>query len=473
MNDADLTTISAQLARLRELLGGAPAFGPPWDEDDLLAFEAAHGCALPPGYRRFLAEVGDGGSVGAHVLWPLRARDPADLAWLGAPFPLTRGWVTPEITAELQGEGLGEQYAPYLYDLPEGTSVDDGSLVIGATPDHLVLRLVVTGAAAGTLWTDNRGNDFEEVLPTGERFLTWMGRLLGEQLERAEADARFDALVAAGDLAALCEATGEEALRDRFKALFKRSSKPESAAPVPPALARMIAAHHGDAYGPAGQALALGGCWDELEALSAACWARHQAGELGSAFRAEATLQAHLAVASVAAGRPCPRHVYGDGGGYWHRSSAIVPLVVARWEDSSAVGAVLERLRADVALLFLSHFPDDRLTAHLQPAREVAERILVVLGRGAYPSSERALLPSRAADLASRLSGRLVARGRSELLDEALASWLWLAGCTVSAKKYAELLAPLDGHFEAPYPTREDALAALQAAGASASDQGA
>jgi hypothetical protein len=131
----------------------------------------------------------------------------------------------------------------------------------------------------------------------------------------------------------------------RFAEIFAAHLSPEPPPPLNGTLARLMAEHYGDSYGTAGQALAMGGCWQELEARCIRDWEAFLAGELEPEFRAEATVRAHLAVAQAALGRPGPVHRYAETGGYWHRSSAIVPLLLSRWTDDAAVRAVFERLR--------------------------------------------------------------------------------------------------------------------------------
>jgi hypothetical protein len=378
---------------------------------------------------------------------------------MGRPFPLRKGWFTPAIRAQLEAQGLLAEYRDYLYDLPDGVEADDGTLVLGASADHRGLLLVTSGPAAGQVWLDNRGNDHEEVLPSGQTFVEMVRTYLEGTLARLEARARFDALVAQGRLDALREAFGDE-LDQRFREVLSARAAAEAPEPISPDLARLMADHFADAYGSAGQALALGSCWAELEARCLRDWAAYEAGHMGSDLLAEVTLQAHLAVAQVALGRPGPIHDYRVVGSYWHRSPAVVPRVLSRWGDQAQVHAVFERLRTDVALEFLSCFPAAALAHRLRWVRELANRWLDALADGSYPAGLRTEMGSSVSKVLQALLA-LLDRDESGDLPPALESWFGLAGCTCSTKTYRALLEAAGARYTPLHATREEARAAL------------
>lgn len=120
--------------------------GPPCTEDELRSWEAATGLRLPPDYRRFLAEVGNGGagpeygwaelpSVGAVYLEELQRPNllPA-IAW--------PDWVAWEAAAGA---------------LPAGAEPLDGTIEVGYHGCEIFSHLVVHGTTTGQVWVDNTG----------------------------------------------------------------------------------------------------------------------------------------------------------------------------------------------------------------------------------------------------------------------------------------------------------------------------
>ena len=459
-----IADVVAKVDRLRALAEGrqtVPGWGAVWSEEELRDFEARHGCTLPAGYRSFLARIGDGGPGIGRGLVALRDQEPAALAKLEKAFPLTRGWVTPEITAELEGEGLLDEYRDYLYELPDPAAVDDGTLLIGVTSDHRSMRLVITGESPGQVWTDNRGNDFEEVLPTGKDFLEHFESWLDEHLTDLEDAARFDALVATGgDLETLRAAFPDDQLGSRFSDILTEQLDPERASGISGELALLMHEHYRDNYGTGGQVLALGECWAELEAYCQDCWTRYRAGEIESEFRAEATIQAHLALAQVALGRPGPIHEYESSGGYWHRGSNLVPLCLARWSDSDAVWAVLERLRPDVAVQFAAGFPPEALGTHATAVDRLGACLLDQVASG----SKWDMLGTHASKIAKSLVELAVRQGNSPP-TQTLERWIWLAACTTSTKADEALMTAAAPLGLTLHETREAARAALEQRG--------
>ncbi|MER5962639.1 SMI1/KNR4 family protein [Streptomyces sp. NPDC002057] len=165
-------------ARIRDMAAGDPErtrFGanthryelaPPLPASAVGGFEAEHGVRLPPDYRSFLTEVGDGPAGPAHGLMPLAApRTQVDEDWavddvwredrqpgrLATPFPL----------AEPLGGALG---AP-VEELTPGT------LMLAEEGCGMYVRLIVTGPRAGEIW--RLDPDWGGFVPTSPSFRTW------------------------------------------------------------------------------------------------------------------------------------------------------------------------------------------------------------------------------------------------------------------------------------------------------------
>ena len=120
----------------------------PLDEGRIGAFERRHGIRLPEGYRRFIAEIGDGGPIPPYGLLPLGRRPKGPLTpeflrarqslpFLASPFPFTRGWITED--GEESDEGDVEQVA-------------HGNLLLGDGGCGIEWRLIVTGPGRGSVW---------------------------------------------------------------------------------------------------------------------------------------------------------------------------------------------------------------------------------------------------------------------------------------------------------------------------------
>jgi hypothetical protein len=118
-------------------------------EDMLKRFESAHGIRLPPDYRRFLAEVGNGGAGPCYGLDRLTtpSRD------LSRPFPLTKA------TEELSEEELTDLGDPDDYP---------GILELCHQGCGVYYYLVVNGPTYGTIW-----EGMEDFSPTGLTFSSW------------------------------------------------------------------------------------------------------------------------------------------------------------------------------------------------------------------------------------------------------------------------------------------------------------
>lgn len=132
--------------------------GPTLSEDELAAFESANRIRLPEDYRRFLAEVGNGGAGPYYGLEPLGTfgRD------LSKPFPFTKA------TDTLNDEELAllpdrDEYPGILEFCHQGCAI--------------YAYLVVNGPTYGTIW-----NGREDFYPTNLAFGVWYRRWLERAL---------------------------------------------------------------------------------------------------------------------------------------------------------------------------------------------------------------------------------------------------------------------------------------------------
>ena len=108
MRDFDTATIRSDLQRLTiaapEIFGANGhhfTLNAPLVEAEVLAFERQHAIELPPEYRRFLIDLGNGGAGPYYGIFPLGAFDGADgdmVAWgdfvgsLAEPFAFREQW---------------------------------------------------------------------------------------------------------------------------------------------------------------------------------------------------------------------------------------------------------------------------------------------------------------------------------------------------------------------------------------------
>jgi hypothetical protein len=132
----------------RELLDRGLVFAPPLSDAELLAFEQAHQVMLPSEYRRFLQQVGNGGSgPPEYGLRPLGATESwwgneQRAAWqhfesIRRPFPFTQPWYWEDETSP---------------DPAQLAAVYDGTLYLGTDGCGMDWALVVTGQQRGYVW---------------------------------------------------------------------------------------------------------------------------------------------------------------------------------------------------------------------------------------------------------------------------------------------------------------------------------
>ena len=183
MADADhvrLGRIAGKLAAARAMPVPPKAFGArqhgfklgnPLPEAVVAEFEERHEVALPPGYRLFVTELGDGGAGPGYHLSQLSAAcytgcPPGHLA---RPSPYLPGPRYPEDWEQRHEEPPG----------PDRTFLP-GTLTIAHHGCSLVTQLVVTGPARGRLLNlDYEGSAGPYVVEDGD-FLAWYERWLDE-----------------------------------------------------------------------------------------------------------------------------------------------------------------------------------------------------------------------------------------------------------------------------------------------------
>lgn len=292
--------LAQRLHETLEALAAARPMAPRtiWSEAKLEAFECDVGVPLHDDVRAWLLVVGEGGSgFWSGTPLALDTLEPRRRTALARPFPLEKGWVDPSLTAELKAAKLATKYKKYLYDLPPRTSVDDGVVPLGCTTDGRGLLLVVNGAAGGTVWSDNRGNDYGEVLPVG-RLLTLQLEWASAQLEEARQARALEEALRARDLGALVKRFGDEAL-EAFSARARQQACVTGAASDDVAWFLFEHASKAGKHAAAGQALVLAGDWRRLETFSQECLELLAAGKLTATRQAELTFKTHLAIASV------------------------------------------------------------------------------------------------------------------------------------------------------------------------------
>jgi hypothetical protein len=133
-------------------------------ERDVVAFERRHDVVLPEAYRAFLLMVGRGGAGPGYGVYEFDGRwmrselrdVEADVpGFLSAPFPHVSEW--------------NEYRDEDSYCDPRLVA---GSLPIATLGCTMDVRLVVTGAARGQVWMDDRGAD-NSLFPIGDDFMSW------------------------------------------------------------------------------------------------------------------------------------------------------------------------------------------------------------------------------------------------------------------------------------------------------------
>jgi hypothetical protein len=215
---ADFATIRDGLRRLRESTSPLKVFGsqahgfrthPPLSEKAVREFEAQHRVTLPPEYRGFLIQVGNGGAGPAYGLFQLGemddgfghkpwAEDGGFLGVLSQPFPHTGPWndlsEEPVYDESREDDPVWEDEYQRQLDAWEDRVYWNPANVNGAVPIcHLGCAqrqwLVVTGPEAGNVWDDRRA-DYGGLKPVQQpgrervTFLQWYRSWLEEALRQ-------------------------------------------------------------------------------------------------------------------------------------------------------------------------------------------------------------------------------------------------------------------------------------------------
>lgn len=197
--DADsqaLERIREKLDLLRVLDAGLAVFGSSahryqmsskHNVEQLEAFEVDHGISLPPGYRRFLLEIGNGGAGPFYGLEPVEngrfvdLDKPVlnDLIDLSKPFPHTDLWNPLE----------GDESSAFDDDTYFDNDWAAGALRISNFGCGVWILLVVNGTEYGNIWFDDRASD-NGIYPDQSSvsripFLKWYESWLDESLWEA------------------------------------------------------------------------------------------------------------------------------------------------------------------------------------------------------------------------------------------------------------------------------------------------
>ncbi len=139
----------------------------PATEQEIAAFEAAHGVKLPHDYRLWISQVSRGGSGPFYGLWPFddSEHDFADQwepASLGRPFPLTAEWST-------------EMPVPWT----DSADPHDGCLYLSHQGCGYYDFLIVTGERAGEVWTNFTAGD-GPITASSDSFFAWLSSWLDD-----------------------------------------------------------------------------------------------------------------------------------------------------------------------------------------------------------------------------------------------------------------------------------------------------
>ena len=137
-----------QIARIRQKLAQTPGvwLNPPVSINQIEGIERDHKIRIPPAYRRFLLEIGDGGWFRTWPLYPLAKALTAAEGPLSAPFPFTGNWcIDGPAEASLMDSNLD-------FDLSGALPI----FYFGCTHSDF---LVMNGLYTGTVMYDGRGTD--------------------------------------------------------------------------------------------------------------------------------------------------------------------------------------------------------------------------------------------------------------------------------------------------------------------------
>lgn len=216
MMSIEFEAIKADLEKLRTAKVPPKVFGAddheyilnePLSETVVTAFEAKHGIQLPPDYRQFLIEVGNGGAGPNYGIFKLGEIDAGGWEYCGwaetdgfvgdpsKPFPHTEAWndLTSEPDPEIEDKEEYEKQSTVFEERYWSSENVNGAIPICNLGCNLRLWLIVTGEEAGHIWCDERA-DQRGLFPllrrtTGERvaFYRWYRDWLDGALRKLEA----------------------------------------------------------------------------------------------------------------------------------------------------------------------------------------------------------------------------------------------------------------------------------------------
>jgi len=145
---------------------------PPLHEAQVIAFEQLHSVLLPPDYRHFLTDIGNGGAGPFYGVFPLGMMDAAfglqpwrdgAIGDLTKPFPHRAKWndltgkpsdlpVNGDLDGHDEVDAMIEQFEARYWN----PSLINGAIPICHTGCALRIWLVLNGGQAGDLWYDKR-----------------------------------------------------------------------------------------------------------------------------------------------------------------------------------------------------------------------------------------------------------------------------------------------------------------------------
>ncbi|MFE5658800.1 SMI1/KNR4 family protein [Streptomyces sp. NPDC056517] len=147
-------------ARIREMAARDPErarFGsdthryelrPALPDAEIGAFEEEHGIRLPPDYRDFVAEVGDGPAGPAHGLLPLATPRPE----AGDDWAVDGEWEEDRRPGRLATRFPLADRLPGAIGVLAAEELTPGTLTLAEEGCGMYVRLIVTGPRAGEVW---------------------------------------------------------------------------------------------------------------------------------------------------------------------------------------------------------------------------------------------------------------------------------------------------------------------------------
>ncbi|MER6095008.1 SMI1/KNR4 family protein [Streptomyces sp. NPDC001728] len=168
-------------ARVRELAGLDPEWTrsgarthryeltPALPEAAISAFEQRHGIRLPPDYRAFVAEVGDGPAGPAHGLMPLTTPRPE--ADEDDPWAVDGEWEEDRLPGRLAAPFALTEPLPGAIGVHAAEELVPGTLMLAEEGCGLYIRLVLTGPRAGEIW--RLDPDWGGFVPAHPDFRAW------------------------------------------------------------------------------------------------------------------------------------------------------------------------------------------------------------------------------------------------------------------------------------------------------------